>query len=205
MQAIGPVPLMSDPHLPEDEAGASREILRRIRSGDPSGFVLAYGRYSRWLRVVARSLLYEKEKAEGLVQDVWELMLTKLLDEPDDEAKLRPYLRGVLARKAANHNAGVKRRGKWVVSAPKDMANIGDILDNLPLRNATAAQKLKAVDRAMEKLLPSDDDLLRSYYFVGESRDSMCERLGIDRTAFAKRLHRARSRLFTLFAQDNYD
>ena len=181
---------------PGDEREASREILRLIRANDRRGFDTAYRRYTRGLTAIARNRLIEKEKAPGLVHDVWEKCLEKLLVEPADDTKLAPYLRTFVCNLAGNYNRRTKLRNRVVVTNPDERSHIGDLIPrDETCEVASAVQRLEQIDRAIDKQPMRDQDVLRSEYFEGQSDEQIRQRHGLTQAQLTRVRSRARLRL----------
>ena len=194
-----------DYDLPEHESGASRKILQLIREGNPNGWHIAHRRYSAGMLAIARRRLIKKENAEGVVQDVWERMLDKLRNEPDDAGKLGPYLAQFVRNLVANRNAKTKRRRQWVDTCEVPMEDFGDPAGRTALQGLEWVDVIAEVHTAIGELNERDQDILRSYYFSQESRHDIATRWQLDKIQFAKSLSRARLRLKNKMAGLNND
>ena len=87
---------------------ADRQIIHEIKRGNEEALWLVYEKYKRDLMTLAAALLYDRETAEDVVQDVFVSFIGSA-SEFQLTGSLKGYLSVCVANKARNRN---KARGK---------------------------------------------------------------------------------------------
>ena len=192
----------SPPDLPGEAPEASRELLRRIRSGDPSGWPLAYQKYSPGMRAIARRRLIDKDSCEDAVQDAWIIFTRKVPTEPDDPTKLDPYLAQTVRNVVANYNAKATRLLQKVQTDEEAVKRFEGSFDYGPYTRLEVTERLALAYGAIDRLGEArDQDILQSLYFDLEDREDIAARHGLEADHFSKVLHRARKRLIKIIKE----
>lgn len=127
-----------------------RNLVERLRKGDPAAFDQVYREQHRVLRAYAQRLIGDVAAAEDLVHDVF-VRLPTLLARFRLESSLRSYLLGVATRIGRRHVQTAMRRRKLLArlaaapaSAPPgperthELQRFQTLLDSLPLGQRAA-------------------------------------------------------------------
>lgn len=117
----------------------------------------------------------------------------KLDHVPPGDAEL-PWLFGVARRVLANHNRGARRRLVMVERLRADLSWV-----------APAPARTTELEQALAQLSATDRELLLLLAWDGLSQEQAVLALGISHSALRVRLHRARARLRTHLAADQWD
>jgi len=177
------------------------ELLRRAREDDPVAFSLLIRRHDRSLYRVARSVLWDDQEAEDVVQETYLRAVTKLAGFRGD-ARLSTWLTRITLNEAVRRRDrrratvpidrldSAQEQGNRQTSWPSSIAS-----DHDPERSAARLQIRKILERAI-------DDLPEAFRTVFVMRD--VEEISTEETArileiregtVKTRLHRARRML----------
>jgi RNA polymerase sigma-70 factor (ECF subfamily) len=126
-------------------------------------------------------------EAEDATADVFAVAWRRLDSLPDGEAS-RAWLFGVAYRVIGNRYRSRRRQ-----------ANLASRLESTrgdsPLAEHSLDLEVELLHRALDRLSPSDQELLRLSSWDGLDRGEIAHVLGIKENAVDQRLHRARARL----------
>jgi RNA polymerase sigma-70 factor (ECF subfamily) len=151
--------------------------------------------HERWLRTIVFARLGEPQAVDEVMQEI-ALAAVKQQAPLSNPAKVAPWLYRVAVRQTLLYRRKQGRLRKLnhrlverAVSQPSD----GPIDD--PLDWLLAEERRRLVRRALEKLAPTDAQLLLLKYSENWSYAQIAERLGVSESAIESRLHRARQRM----------
>ena len=159
-------------------------LVRRAESGDPAAQSELVRRYTRRIAGFVRGIIRQPDAVEDVTQLVFIKMFRRLsrLREPE---VFESWL-FTLAR-----NTGldfIRRRNCRPTTVAMDdlTCQIAD-----PARSDASAEILSALERALERLLPVDRQLV-TQYVAGDSYGIIARRAGLSLSAVKVRLHRVR-------------
>ncbi len=171
-------------------------ILRKIRSGDPSGLEALMDRYIPYVSAIAWNILRDdmsREDAEEVVSDVFLTAWQKA--EEVSASSLRPWLGAVARNKAKTRLRSAGRE----LPLEEDILEIPDDLTPAALLEQSEEQRL--VRQAVEKLpLPDREIFLRHYYYA-QTVSEISSAMGINESTIKTKLRRGRLRLKTMLVR----
>jgi len=168
--------------------------LLAARSGDPAALDRLWNENRRWIAVVLLAHMPREAEIEDMLQDV-ALKLVRGVEEVEDPATLRPWLRSVAlnAARSAGRKASLRRRILRRLE-PDDLriADPGSEREMRALEAKWAAQR--ALD-ASRDLAPEYREPLLLRVLQGMSQRAIAEALELPETTVETRLARARKML----------
>lgn len=171
-------------------------ILRKIRSGDPSGLEALMDRYIPYVSAIVWNILRDamsREDAEEVVSDVFLTAWQKA--EEVSASSLRPWLGAVARNKAKTRLRSAGRE----LPLEEDILEIPD--DQTPDALLEQSEEQRLVRRAVEKLpLPDREIFLRHYYYA-QTVSEISAAMGINESTVKTKLRRGRLRLKTLLVR----
>ena len=165
---------------------SERELLRLVRSGDPSGTRILYERYVGYLTAVCSRYVPDRAAVKDILQDAFISIFTRIADfEFRGEGSLRAWMTRIVV------NAALKSlRGSGRLS----------YVEELPDREQEDLETLPQVPPAiladMIKALPDGyRTVFNLFVFEKKSHKEIAELLGIKENSSASQFFRARALL----------
>jgi RNA polymerase sigma factor (sigma-70 family) len=172
--------------LPED----LRQLLERVRSGDPPAAALLVERFARSAQRLARALTGDHHLAEEAVQEAFVAALGRLSELRSPEA-FPAWFRQVV-RTRCNHLMR-RRRERTGLDLPDSPAAAPSPLESLEQDELRAR-----VRAAVRRLPPAERQAVECFYLEERGLGGVVEVLNLPRGTVARRLHDARRRLRSL-------
>ena len=187
--------------------GAERgtaELVERIQAGDRAAEAELIERFSHRLLVMLRHLAGDPALADDLHQETLSLVLQKIrggeLREPERLAGfIRSTARYLLIAHRRKH-----ARFRPLDEAAEESGLPGPAARSEPtaVDRVVAEEEARLVRRLLSELrFDRDRRVLFRYYLADDSKEAICEDLGIDPERFNQILHRARQRLLELWTR----
>ncbi len=183
------------------ESLSDSELVRRIHSGDFPAESELVARYSRGVFYLLRRRANDIELAEDLHQETFRIVLLRLrtqgLAEP---AKAGRFILRTARNLLLGDTRKTSRRATY-----NDPASVESALDQTPsLYSQLASEQTATLVRKLIAQLNRERDrvLLYRFYVNGESKEMICEELGIGNAHFHRVLFRARQRLKDLILRE---
>ena len=165
---------------------SERELLRLVRSGDPSGTRILYERYVGYLTAVCSRYVPDRAAVKDILQDAFISIFTRIADfEFRGEGSLRAWMTRIVV------NAALKSlRGSGRLSYVEDLPDREqEDLETLP-------QVPPAILADMIKALPDGyRTVFNLFVFEKKSHKEIAELLGIKENSSASQFFRARALL----------
>lgn len=165
---------------------SERELLRLVRSGDPSGTRTLYERYVGYLTAVCSRYVPDRAAVKDILQDAFISIFTRIVDfEFRGEGSLRAWMTRIVV------NAALKSlRGSGRLSYVEELPDREqEDLETLP-------QVPPAVLADMIKALPDGyRTVFNLFVFEKKSHKEIAELLGIKENSSASQFFRARALL----------
>jgi RNA polymerase sigma-70 factor (ECF subfamily) len=159
-------------------------LVQRARAADPSAERELVARYGRRIAGFVRPLIRQPDAVEDVTQTVF-IKMFRRLGGLRDLALFEAWL-FTLARNTALDF--IRRRNRRPITVGFD-PTFDDVLDQR--NDAASAEILEALDRALKRLSPLDQSLIRQF-IAGESYDRIAIEAGLSLGAVKVRLHRVR-------------
>ncbi len=166
------------------------EILRKMRSGDPTALEKLMNRYIPYVSTIVWNILREhmtKEDAEEVVSDVF-------LSAWNQAEKIRPdAAKAWLGAVARNKAKNALRRIKQELPFQEDMLEIPveDTLDDHMERRL----EQRLVQSAVDQLSPQDREVFLRHYYYGQRVTEIAWYMNMKESTVKTKLRRGRLRL----------
>ena len=171
-------------------------IVGRILAGEPEGQAELYEVFDRGLRVYFVRHL-GTEDVEDKVHDTFIAVVAAIRGGQMREALRLPGLVRIIAqRQVAYHAAEAARCHPESLDTGKHSLAASDGLD--PEREALLSERQQFARRILRALPEIDRQILRRFYFEGQSAEQICAAFRINPTQFRLRKHRAKERISEL-------
>ena len=185
-----------------EERKVAKDLVTRVKRGDPSAEASLVERYNRGLRYLLRRKTRDPELAEDLLQETWAVALSRLrgesLDEPE---RLSGFLCGVARHLALNETRKAARQKTTPASDVIDL--VPDEQDS-PMSRVSRAEVSNTVRRLLGELRQERDrEILHLFYVRELEKETICSQLGVDSSHFNRVLFRARQRLRDVVLKDS--
>ena len=165
----------------------NRELLDRLRRGDPQAFEELVEETHRRVFTLAYRLVGDRHEAEDVAQDAY-LKVFRSIRGFRGEASFDTWLYRIVSNTAITH---LRRRGRF-----GDLAKEADEIVQLPEPGAAADPVDRdEVHRALAALPAAQRSVLMLKDVYGFSCAEIGEQMGLSEGAVKVRLHRARKRL----------
>ena len=201
---------------PPTPSPADLRLVEALRNGDEAAFVSVVDRYHPAMLRLARLYVRDHAVAEDVVQETW-LGVLRALDRFEGRSSLKTWIFGILlnvARTRAARDAvsvpfsalfdgsgereasvdperfrpgGHRWGGHWASSPAR--------WDELPEERLLARETLSKVAEAIERLPPSQREVITLRDVEGWSAEEVCSLLAISETNQRVLLHRARTKV----------
>jgi len=137
------------------------DLVKRILEGEPQAFSVLLGRYQRPVHSLIRQIVFSREDAEELTQDVFVKAFTKL-----NSFRGGSSLSTWLYRIAYNTAISSTRKQKYVYPEidEKMLGNIPDAAVDELLDKEHDEALMQRMEAAIERLNPKDRALISLYY-----------------------------------------
>ncbi len=162
-----------------------------MQSPEEQRFAELFADTNRVLLAYAIRRVADPSDAADIVAETYLVAWRRLADVPPGD-HARPWLFGVARRVLGNHYRGERRR---TALADRLRANLSEVVE-------PPSGVLTDVERALARLSPDDQEILRLAAWEELAREEIAIVLGLSRTAVRVRLHRARRRLAERMAQE---
>jgi RNA polymerase sigma-70 factor (ECF subfamily) len=131
-----------------DPADTERQLVQRLRSGDPRALGDVYDAHHEHVRAFARRMLGDESAAEDLVQETF-LALPRAVARFRGEAALRTFLVSVAVNHARHHVRAAARRRAAMARFAREP---GPAAQSGPAEDVARAQLIGALMRALDTL-----------------------------------------------------
>jgi RNA polymerase sigma-70 factor (ECF subfamily) len=204
---LGPLVLGALPALegPLEGSGAPDDAARlvaRIQAGDRAAEAELVARFSHGLLLMLRRLAQNPALADDLHQETLSLVLEKIrrseVREPD---KLAGFIRST-ARNLFIAGRRKEARYRTLDDGEEGAPPVPGLIDRspAPLDRVLASEEARQVQRLLGELrYDRDRQVLFRFYLSDESKEEICEDLGIEPEHFNQVIFRARERLRELW------
>ena len=164
-----------------------KEILDRLRRGDPAGLEALIDRYAPLVcAVAARVLAGRREEQEEIISDVF-------LAAWKDRKKLRPgQVKGWLATVARNRAINRLRDRREELPLEEDALLLSP---DDPHVEAEQGELREILARALSSLEKADRELFVRHYYYGQTVARAAEEMGLNLSTAKTRLRRGRMKL----------
>nr|WP_221277100.1 sigma-70 family RNA polymerase sigma factor [Deinobacterium chartae] len=167
-------------------------MIHRVGQGDEEALRILYGQLGPAVQALALRMLGSREEAEEVLQDTFVRLHARAVGYRSDFGSARAFVYTIARNEALSRLRSRQARPRhadgWDVHEP-----------DVPL-SAPAADPLDRllVERALERLGPPDDHLLRAAFFQGHSHAELARHSGLPLGTVKTRLRRALLRLQAL-------
>ena len=178
----------------------AQDLVARIARGDRAAERELVHAYERGIRLIVRRHTRPGEPmVDDLVQDVLQHLITRLrAGALKDPAALQAYIRQAVVFNTTAEYRKAKRRGEHVAIDSAEVVEPGSD----PADRAQRERKANAIRKLLRELsVPRDRELLQRFYLEEQSKDEVCDALGIDAGHFHRVAFRARERLRELLVE----
>jgi len=165
-----------------------RDLVRRVRRGDPASFDELVRRYLRPALAVAWEFTESRDDAEDVVQEAFHRAL-RGLDRFDETRPFRPWFFAILRNVGRNAAAW---RNRWGM---EPLAESLPSRGSSPLSDVERAEIRRRVDEGMELLSPMQQSCFRLCDLEGFVASEVAEMLGVQESTVRVHLFRARRTL----------
>jgi len=155
-------------------------------------FEIVFHEHHRMVTAYLHSLVGEWDTAADLAQETF-VVAYRRLDSFDASRPIGPWLRGIARNLALNHRRKHAHRQEVTVDGDTIDALFG--LFDLPRRDESWEERLRAMDTCIERLPPQQQTVVLRHYRDDESARSIAERLSLAEKTVFQTLWRARSNL----------
>jgi RNA polymerase sigma-70 factor (ECF subfamily) len=191
-------------------------LIARLRSGDEGAFDELVNQHHGTLIRMAMGYVADREVAEEVVQDTW-MAVIEGLNRFEGRSSLRTWVCGILIHKAKDRGVREKRHTNFSAFESYDDDNdeavdpsrfqqSGELAghwafppqpwdDQTPEKLLASQQAVTAMQRAIEALPATLQNVLILRDVEGVEAKEVCEMLNITETNLYVRLHRARERV----------
>ena len=165
---------------------SERELLRLVRSGDPSGTRTLYERYVGYLTAVCSRYVPDRAAVKDILQDAFISIFTRIEDfEFRGEGSLRAWMTRIVVNGALKSLRGSGR-----------LSYVGELPDCEEEELETLPQVPPAILADMIKALPDGyRTVFNLFVFEKKSHKEIAELLGIKENSSASQFFRARALL----------
>jgi RNA polymerase sigma-70 factor (ECF subfamily) len=177
----------------QDDRDADRALVASLRSGDPAGFDLAYGRYKSRIYRFLLALARRRDAADDLFQETF-FKLARFAPSLREDTDLEAWLFTVARNAFRSHR-------RWAMLDVSRFVTLGDDAAHADDRGPSAddaadrARALRRVERALERVSTASREALLLVGVEGFEQQRAAEILGVSYAAFRQRLARARAEL----------
>lgn len=164
----------------------------RIRQGDRSAEAALIQHFSRGVRAIVRSYCRPGEtQVDDLTQEVLAVLLQRLRAGAIVDAQALPhYLRIAIQHSCTAHYRRLQRQDRDPERGDESDAGAD------PIHDLAASQRLNAMRQLLKDMpVARDREVLRRFYLLDQTRQTICSALQIDDQHFHRVIHRARTRL----------
>lgn len=168
-------------------------ILRKMRSGDPSGLEALMDRYIPYVSTVCWNILrgsMTPQDAEEVVSDVFLAAWNQAGDIKPGAAKA--WLGAVARNKARTKLRQVNKE----LPLAEDILEIPD--ENTPVTAAERAEERKLVRKAVDQLGEPDREIFLRHYYYAQTVNEISQVMRLNESTVKTKLRRGRMRLRTI-------
>jgi len=197
---------MEHPYEPMETAGQAIQVpdwtgtVERIRAGDPLAMTELYNVFTRGIRyLLLRSLGVEEldDRVHDCFVIVTEAIRSGELREP---ARLMGYVRTIVRRHIATHIEEAVSRRRNTVEFADTVFTVSDWKNN-PEQDLVAHQRAEIARRVFNGVSSRDREILRRFYLLEQSQETICEEMGLSYNQFRLLKSRAKARFGKLGQQ----
>ena len=170
------------------DAEHTKELIQLSKKNNTRAQYELYNQYAKAMYNAALGILKDPVLAEEAMQEGFITAFDKL-DQYRGESRFGGWLKQIILRKSYEH---YHKKHKWVHMETDEF-----IEQEAPLTydDTTADARSKALYRALEKLNPTDQVLLKLYYLEGYDHNEIMEITQLSYANCRTRLSRAKDRL----------
>ena len=188
-------------------------LVKAIAARDPDAFAFLLDRYHSSLVRLAQQYVPSRAVADEVVQETW-LAVIQGIDRFEERSSLKTWLFRILVNIARSH--GVKEN-RSIPFASTELLDEEPAVDprrfrrfarhgrgqwkepphpwSDPEQRALDAETLETIDRAVERLVPAQREVLTMRDLLGWSAAEVCDALEVSDANQRVLLHRARSKV----------
>ncbi len=176
-----------------DAAAPERDLVDRLRRGDPQAFDRVYATYHPRLFSFLLRLSGRRHTAEDLVQETW-LRLAKAAPGLREDTSLAPYLFTIARNAFTSHR-------RWAMLDLSRLVTFGlDALDDAataasPETEHERAAAIALLEAALQELPVASREVLLLVGVEGMDQEEVARVVGVNYDALRQRLSRARAQL----------
>ena len=171
-------------------------IVEQILSGDAAGQEALYDVFGRRVRFYLAHQL-RAEDVEDKMHDTFLAVLAAIrAGQVREPQKLPSFVRTVAQRQVAGYIAEAVRQRSAMLDYSEHLPVVQDHPD--PEQEMALGERRKFARKLLQALPEIDRQILKRFYFQGQTAELICEQLGITETQFRLRKHRAKERFFGL-------
>ncbi len=173
-------------------------LVDQIRAGSRAAEEELVSRYRRGIRFLLGRSVSDRTASDDLFQETFRLALEKIrAGEVRDPARLSGFMCGLARNLSANHFG--RRKLQLARNASSQEAE-GDPAEPSALDELVRREQAAFAHRVLAEL-PSERDrqILQRFYVADDTKDDICESLGVSSLHFNQILFRARERFRKLF------
>lgn len=166
------------------------QLIRLAQAGDQQAFRSLLETYLSLVQRVTRVLLFDKQTAEDITQEVW-VEVWRSLPRFEAERPLRPWLLAIVANRCR-----MARRGRRVVNISLDVTTVDALYATEDIATASLQREQAVELRAvLAELKPEFQDVLALRYFAGLDLVEIANLTATPVGTIKSRLHRAQQAL----------
>lgn len=194
-----PLPIRSQPSdvsPPERVDATDDELMASLIAGDISALEVLYDRYSTLVFSVSLRVLYDRQLAEDVTQEVFLRLWRRPQSFDPNRGRLLSWLMSVTRNRAIDERRRLARRVRAEDPADDPLPDLreSDGRDDPQLALALAELRWK-VREAMRCLPPAQRQVIELGYFGGLSQVEIAERTGLPLGTVKTRVRLAMSKL----------
>jgi RNA polymerase sigma-70 factor (ECF subfamily) len=180
------------------EEAATAGLVAGIQSGDPVAGEELIRRYSRAVTVLIRRSVYNHAHAEDLVQETFRMVIDKIrkgeLREPE---RLSGFVRGIASNLVIEL---FRRESRRLDSEALERTRAVAGTEPSQLDELLRRENIDLVRRVLREMPGERDrEVLYRFYLSEESKQQICDHLGLSSLQFDQVLFRARQRYRSLY------
>lgn len=185
----------------ESEQISDAELLRAITNGDENALAFLYDRYRTILFSVILRIVYSREEAEDVLQEVFLQVWNKARDYNESRGKVFTWLVTLARSRAIDRLRSLGVREKAVDEATRETL---DVVSDAEI-DAIHAEKKERVERVLSELPEEQRRVLLMAYFEGRSQSEIAEALNTPLGTVKTRMRSGMNRIRELFSDSLKD
>lgn len=160
----------------ESSSIRDRDLIARLRQGDPHALSDLYAQYARLVHTLALRMLTNSQEAEDLTQEIFVTLWQRQQYDPN-RGSLSSYLVTLTRSRALDRlrsRGSTMRMMQQLKQTPPPPSQ-----DKTPLEFAVLQERSQQVRTALAQLSPEQREILEIAYFEGLSQAQIAQRLNI--------------------------